>query len=754
MMPSLLSLPRFALVLAFLAQSVVSWTSPCDQEDFRKLPFCNPSLSVQKRAEDLVSRISYEDKLGLLLNGAAAAPSVGMEAYQWWSEALHGVGISPAVVFEDPTPCATSFPQVQTTSMSFNKTLFSLLATAISIEGRAMNNVGHAGLTFWTPNVNIYRDPRWGRGQETPGEDPTLNSVYAAEFVQAFQFGKEDPKRMRASACCKHFEAYSFEELGDMTRHEFNAEVTKRDEADTYRPAFESCVRNGKVSGIMCSYNEVNGVPSCASHGLMTDLLRNEWGFEGYITSDCGAVEDVYDRHNFTDTPDATLNVTFSSGMDSDCGGFATVEALNSSITNGVLSKETFNRALVNLAKVQMRLGMFDSAESQPYKKYSVKDIATPEHIQLALEAARQGVTLLKNEGSELPWEASGDAKIAVIGPHANDTKVMIGNYIGVPPYITSMCQALSKYGSVNCKPGCMDGAKCEDTSGFKDAMTAVSEADFAVFAIGIDQDIEAEGLDRSNIKLPQGQIELIYKAAAIAANSNTKLAVVVLSGGSVDVSFIKENENIPAMFWIGYPGMTGGQAISEALFGDLNPSGRLTQTIYPQKFADEVSLLDMRMRPDRDSKFPGRTYRFYTGEPVYEFGYGLSYTKYNYTVNGEIPKFVKFDKVKEMLGASPQSSSLEVFSFNVDVTNLGSMHGSETVLAMIVPPNAGINGAPLKTLADFGKVWVAAGETASLRLSISAHDLSLANLSGDFEAIRGDWTIQVGNIRVTTWVV
>eukprot|EP00466_Bigelowiella_natans_P007213 jgi/Bigna1/89005/estExt_fgenesh1_pg.C_420054 len=757
------------MVLALLlltALPAYGWDNPCIGRQ-KALPFCNPSKTIDQRAKDLVKRISKKDKLGLLLNGAAAAPSVEIPEYQWWNEALHGVGISPGVTFNDSMPFATSFPQVQTTSMSFNHSLFHKIGIAIGTEARAFGNEGHSGFTFWTPNINVFRDPRWGRGQETPGEDPHLNGVYAKQFVTGFQ-GSEDV--LRVSACCKHFEAYSLERVGkgkdQVTRHNFNAIVTKRDELDTYRPAFEACVREGKASGLMCSYNAVNGVPSCASSEFMTDLVRDTWGFDGYITSDCGALEDVYepDLHNYTHTVGATINATFGSGMDSNCGGFANKTNLHKAIKSGEVSWDVIDTALINLEKVRLRLGMYDPPASVPYSNLGKRDVATPQHRQLALEAAQQGITLLKNDHKALPFGKkhsksgrAGDLKIALIGPHANASHVMLGNYEGKPPHITTPAEAFQRYAkSVSVEYGCGNGVACNTTEGYSAALEAASKADIVVMLMGIDQSIEAEGLDRVNITLPGFQEHLSKEVAKTAAKAGAKVVLVILAGGSVDLSFARDSKQIPSILWAGYPGEAGSTAISQIIFGDVNPSGRLSQTLYPKDFVDQVSMMNMNMRPGPES--PGRTYRFYTGEVIYPFAHGLSYAEFAYTWMKKPPQKIDFWRAAQAAKATARSSiaslsplgesSPPLFSISVSVTNTAGVSGSESVLLFVRPPSSGTHGAAIRTLRSFKKIRLEAGETKIVNFDVHAEDLSVArhetHSTASWTVLPGKWEFQV----------
>ena len=434
-----------------------------------------------------------------LSNYATEMPSVGMRYYQWWNEALHGVASSPGVLFDDTAQSATSFPQIISTSHSFNRSLFSAIGAAIGTEIRAFNNLQRAGLTYWTPNLNIFRDPRWGRGQETPGEDPYLNAQYVAEYVPALQYDRSvDPHHLKVSACCKHFAAYSLEDYEGVDRHHFNAVVNNQDFADTYTPAFESCISPalGGASCIMCSYNELNGVPTCANKDLLTTLARDTWNFDGYITSDCGAVDDIFLTHEYSSTPEQAIYDVLQAGMDTECGDWMDFY-LSSAVNSGLVSMDMVDAALSNLLKIHMRLGHFDDAGTG-FDKLNMDDVNTISHQKLALEAAQQAVVLLKNDAHTLPINTEKTEKIAFIGPNADATTALLGNYYGEPPYIISPLEALSKSVSkdnVYYARGC--DINSTSTAGFDDATRAVRSSDTVILVVGIDQSIEAEGLDR-----------------------------------------------------------------------------------------------------------------------------------------------------------------------------------------------------------------------------------------------------------------
>lgn len=742
------------LILASLALGdSVTWTNPCLSEPLSKTDVCDTTKSNEDRIETLVGLLQPLEKAVLMSNTALAVPRLNIPAYQWWSEALHGVGHSPGVDFDGDTPFATSFPQVVTTSSSFNKTLFHDIGDIVGTEGRAFFNSHHAGLTFWAPNINIFRDPRWGRGQETPGEDPVLTSAYAANFPRGFQ--GTDPKYLRASSCCKHYSGYDLEDWGGVDRHHFNAIISKQDLNDTYFPAFQSCVQESKVSSVMCSYNAVNGVPSCIDSGYLNGQLRSDWGFDGYITSDCQAVTDVYNTHNYTKTPSQTIVGTFEAGMDSDCGDFM-AKHLNDCILDGICTSKVIDPPLKNLFRVQFRLGLYDPQDKQPYSKYDTSYINTDLHKQYALEAAEQGMVLLKNDGSVLPLSTATEAtSVAIIGPNGNATDTLLGNYEGVPQFKISVYEAMRRtYPKCSFESGC-DSVACMNTSNFADAAALAGQSDVVVLVIGLDQSQESEGHDRTVISLPGEQEALIN---VVASASKNKIHIVVMGGGSVDLEAAKNNEKVGSILWAGYPGQSGGVAIANTLTGANVPSGRLTQTFYPASFVNEVSMFDMNMRPNPTTGNPGRSYRFYTGTPVYKFGDGLSYNTFNYSMASEIAPTVLKGTVVEAIGekfhndlvAAKQSDTL--VEIPISVQNLGPFsNAAEVVLVYIHPPKDTLEqGLPIKSLRWFERVrFTKVNGVAKLHIALKANDFRLSRKSdGAMITPRGEWTVEIGHIK------
>jgi beta-glucosidase-like glycosyl hydrolase len=585
---------------------------------------------------------------------------------------------------------------------------------------------------------------------ETPGEAPFLSAAYAANFVSGMQEG-EDPRYLQTSSCCKHWDAYDLEDWGGLNRYDFDAVVTQQDLFDTYMPAFQSCVSEGRASGVMCSYNAVNGIPSCADKLFNEGILREAWGFDGYITSDCGAVEVIMNNHHYTNTTDETCAVAMTAGTDLDCGSFYTSN-LPSAVAAGSVTEEQVKTALSHLFSVRMRLGQFDPPEMQPYKSLPPSVVNSAAHQELALDAARQAIVLLKNTGATLPLDAKTIKTLAVVGPNANATTVMQGNYYGVAPYLVSPVAGLSKYASVTYVEGCSIAGNT--TVGFDAAVDAASAADATVIVVGLDQTQEAEMNDRTIIWWPGVQGEFISRVAAAAKGP---VVVVSLNGGPIDMSAEKTSTDVDAMLWAGYPGQSGGTAIAEILFGDSVPGGRLPYTIYPSSFitVSNVSMFNMNMRPNPAWNYPGRGYRFYTGEPVYPFGYGLSYTSFSVSWGVSPARTVSSGPILEFLEAyptmqgavAPTSASgraATLTSFSVTVRNTGEVGGDYVALAYVVPPEAGVNGEPLKYLIGFERVFLEAGASASVFFPVTVRDLTRIDEGGARVASIGEHMLVV----------
>ncbi|KAG6415252.1 hypothetical protein SASPL_122658 [Salvia splendens] len=745
---------KISLALLFLLLAAAGAREPfaCDPRDAatKTLPFCRADLRAEERVRDLIARLTLQEKVKLLGNNAAAVPRLGIKAYEWWSEALHGVSnVGPGTRFGGAFPGATSFPQVINTAASFNASLWEEIGKVVSDEGRAMYNGGVAGLTYWSPNVNILRDPRWGRGQETPGEDPLVAGEYAARYVRGLQ-GTEDGNRLKVAACCKHYTAYDLDNWSGVDRFHFNAKVTKQDMVDTFDIPFRSCVKEGNVASVMCSYNQVNGIPTCADPKLLRGTVRGAWRLNGYIVSDCDSVGVFYDNQHYTSTPEEAAADAIKAGLDLDCGPFLGVHTENA-VKKGLLKEAEVDLALFNTITVQMRLGMFDGEpSSHPYGNLGPNDVCSPPHQQLALEAARQGIVLLKNQGPVLPLSTRKHHPIAVIGPNSDVTLTMIGNYAGVACGYTTPLQGIRKYARAIHQPGCADVA-CASDALFGGAIEAARTADATVMVMGLDQSVEAEFKDRTGLLLPGRQRELISN---VAAASKGPTILVLMTGGAVDVSFAKHDPKIGAIVWAGYPGQAGGAAIADILFGTHNPGGKLPMTWYPQKYLNNLAMTAMDMRPNPSKNYPGRTYRFYQGPVVYPFGHGLTYSSFVQTI-AEVPKMVYVpvdgrhhsNTTSQWVRVTHARCSRLSLSFSVDVRNVGTREGSHTVLVFSSPPGGG--WAPHKQLVAFEKVRVGSGgqERVPIRIHVCKH-LSVVDTAGIRRIPMGDHALSIGDLK------
>ncbi|PAN39250.1 hypothetical protein PAHAL_7G230900 [Panicum hallii] len=678
---------------------------PCASPDSASAyPFCDASLSILARARALVSLLTLDEKIAQLSNTAGGVPRLGVPPYQWWSESLHGLADNgPGVNFSSgPVRAATAFPQVILSTAAFNRSLWRAVAGAVATEALGMHSAGQAGLTYWAPNINIFRDPRWGRGQETSGEDPAVAAAYSLEYVKGFQgeFGEEG--RIRLSACCKHYTAYDMEKWEGFSRYTFNAKVTAQDLEDTYQPPFKTCIQEARASCLMCAYNQVNGVPMCARKDLL-QKTRDEWGFKGYITSDCDAVAIIHENQTYTTSDEDSIAIVLRAGMDLNCGSFL-VRHTKSAIEKGKIQEQDIDRALFNLFSVQLRLGIFDKPKDT---ELGPNNVCTAEHRELAAEAVRQGAVLLKNDNAFLPLKRSEVRHVAVVGPSANDAYAMGGDYT----------------------------------------------------VAGLNLTEEREDFDRVSLLLPGKQMNLIHTVASV---TKKPLVLVLLGGGPVDVSFAKHDPRIASILWLGYPGEVGGQVLPEILFGKYNPGGKLAMTWYPESFT-AIPMTDMNMRADSSRGYPGRTYRFYTGDVVYGFGYGLSYSRYSYSILSAPKKIsVPHSSVPDIISRKPAYISRDgldfvkiedvascealVFSVHIAVSNHGDMDGSHAVL-LFARSKSSVPGFPIKQLVGFERVHTAAGSATNVELTIDpCKHMSAANPEGQRVLLLGAHVLTVGD--------
>jgi beta-glucosidase len=680
---------------------------------------------LRVRADDLIRRMALAEKVAQLKNAAPAIPRLGLPAYDYWNEALHGVANNGY---------ATVFPEPVGAAASWNPELFRREGTVIGIEGRAkFNDYANrhhgdskwwAGLTYWTPNINIFRDPRWGRGQETFGEDPYLTSEIGIAYVQGIQ--GDDPKYLRAMACAKHYAVHSGPEAG---RHSFNAEISERDLFDTYLPQFERVVREGKVAGVMSAYNAVNGVPASANAFLLTQLVRQRWGFEGYIVSDCDAIHDIYGekQHHFVPTAEAAAAAAVKAGTDLCCGG--DYNALVRAVQQGLITEKEIDNALYHTLWTRFRLGLFDPADQVPFSKYTLLDNDLPEHGQVALELARQSIVLLKNDGL-LPLDRSKVKQIAVIGPNSDSKSMLEGNYHGSASRPTSILDGIRRLAGseikvtfalgspVTTKPGTapwsgQDNNTTRPVAELKaEALALAAAADVIVYVGGITAAQEGESFDRESIELPAEQQELVQ-----ALHATGKPVVMVNCSGSA-IALTWEDEHLSALVQAWYPGQEGGRAVAEVLFGVVNPSGHLPVTFY-RSTADLPAFTDYSMK--------NRTYRYFTGRPLYAFGHGLSYTKFDYTNLRVTPGVAGALKV------------------TVDITNTGARDGDDVVQLYATPPAAS-SPQEIRALCGFTRAHLNAGEKRTVAISVPAIALRRWNVAAkDYMIPAGEWTIAAG---------
>ncbi|KAL7127788.1 hypothetical protein ABFS83_14G274600 [Erythranthe nasuta] len=762
---TLLLLSVSITVLFLPAESDVNNGPPfsCDASNpsTNSLPFCNTRLPITTRASDLVSRLTLDEKVQQLVNTAAAVPRLNISAYEWWSEGLHGVSRhGRGVRFNGTVTSATMFPQIILTAASFDSHLWYRVAQAIGEEARAVFNAGQGkGMTFWAPNINIFRDPRWGRGQETSGEDPLVAGNYAVAYVRgiqgdSFKGGQLKNGQLKVSACCKHFTAHDLDNWNGVTRYIFDAKVSKQDLADTYQPPFRACVEEGKASGIMCAYNLVNGVPSCADKQLLTETARQQWGFQGYIASDCDAVAIIHDQQGYAKEPEDAVADVLQAGMDVNCGSYL-AKYTKSAVAKKKDLQHDIDRALVNLFSIRMRLGLFngDPTKLEYGDINPTQVICSKNHLDLALEAAKSGIVLLKNDPTLLPFSKTKTNSLAIIGPNANTSQIFLGNYEGPPCRNITILQAIEKYytnATTKYHQGC-NFVNCTSAS-IDEAVEIAKQAYYVVLVMGLDQTIEREKHDRLDLGLPGNQENLI---TSIARSAKSPVVLVLLCGGPVDVSFAKDNPKIGSILWAGYPGEAGGIAVAQTLFGDHNPGGRLPVTWYPKGFA-KVPMTDMRMRADPSTGYPGRTYRFYNGPKVFEFGYGLSYTKYSY-------EFISVSRNKLFLNGAKKSDSVNyisvselgrkacdsmIFSALVRVENHGEMHGTHPVL-LFARPEKGGNSNPRKRLVRFRSVKLSPRKIKEIEFVVNpCEHFSYADQDGVMVIEEGTVYLAVGDVE------
>lgn len=684
-------------------------------------PYQDPRLPVSLRADDLVTRMTLREKVGQMQNHAKAIPRLGVDAYDWWSEALHGVARNGI---------ATVFPQAIGMAATWDPALIRAEADVIATEARAKHNEAvrnnardiYQGLTFWSPNINIFRDPRWGRGQETYGEDPFLTSRIAVGFVRGLQ--GDDPRYLKVIATPKHFAVHSGPEP---LRHMFDARTSRRDLYETYLPAFEACLTEGGAWSVMGAYNRYDGEACCASSLLLGRILRGAWKFPGYVVSDCGAINDMVDGHKLVDSPMEASVLAVKAGCDLTCGN--EYESLVEAVSRGLITEGTIDQSVRRLMEARFRLGMFDPPESVPYARIPFSENDTPGHDRLALTVARESMVLLKNTGNTLPLKRDL-ASIAVIGPNADALAVLLGNYNGTPSHPVTVLQGIRGHVAhetrVLYSRGCgLAEGSAGDADSSVEALTLAQKADVIIAVMGISPALEGEempvdlkgfsGGDRTDVALPGVQQALLEKLAGLGK----PLVLVILNGSALAVP--RDDGRIAAILEAWYPGQQGGNAVAEVLFGEYNPAGRLPVTFY--KSVSDLPAFD-------NYAMEGRTYRYFHGEPLYPFGYGLSYTHFVYG---------KVSVSKQVAGKT------ETVRVRTTVKNGGDVAGDEVVQVYVRALDSTV-AQPIKSLKGFLRAHFRKGETRTIEIPLPVASLRRYDEESDRYVIDpGRYEIQVG---------
>nr|OQO26097.1 hypothetical protein B0A51_05827 [Rachicladosporium sp. CCFEE 5018] len=719
---------------------------------------CNPNASPHDRAVAIINAMTITEKLENLLDVANGSARLGLPPYEFWSEALHGVAGSPGANFNKngTFSYATSFPMPITFSAAFDDDLVEEIATVISTEARAYSNAGRFGLNAFTPNINPYKDPRWGRGSETPGEDPLRISGYVKrlliglEGTDAGLFNTSHSGYKKMIATCKHFSGYDLET--QPVRYGYDAKITSQDLAEYYMPPFEMCARQN-VGSFMCSYNAVNGIPSCANAYFMKTILREHWGWtsdNNFITSDCNAVGQMVGNHNYTTTTAAAEGISLTAGMDSACivanTGAGNIVDTQGAYYDGYATEEVITTALVRQYEALIIAGYFDSAASQPYRSIGWSVVDTPSSQQLAKTAATAGMTLLKNDGA-LPIALKGK-KVALIGMWANGTTNLQGGYSGPAPYIHNAVYAAKALGLQYTYADGPTNQSVLSTNYSSAALAAASSADVILYFGGIDWSVEAEAMDRYQISWPQAQLDLLTQLSGLG-----KPVIVAQLGSMLDATPLLNNKAINALLWAGYPGQDGGVAAFEILTGVTAPAGRLPVTMYPADYVNQVPMSNMSLRSGPGN--PGRTYKWYSGG-VLPFAYGLHYTSFraSFAVSAPAPwnyghhgwkknyhgpttcKQQGSYNIQDLLsGCDEAHPDLCPFpSAAISVRNTGRKVTSDYSAVLFVrTSNAGPAPYPIKELVSYTRfAAIAPGRVASANLNITLGALARRDEQGN----------------------
>jgi beta-glucosidase len=669
---------------------------------------------LEQQAEEIIGKMTLEEKFSQLMNETPGIQRLGIEPYDWWNEGLHGVGRSGR---------ATVFPQPIGLGATFDPAIVRQIGDAIATEARAKyvvarrnhNYARYTGLTFWSPNVNIFRDPRWGRGMETWGEDPFLTGTMGTAFVRGMQ--GDDPTYLKVAACGKHYAVHSGPEA---TRHEANVTPSQRDLWETYLPAFEMLVKEGKVEIIMGAYNRVYGESASGSKLLLTDILRKKWGFQGHIVSDCDAIADIWKGHKIAKTEAEACAIAIKAGLNVECG--STFKAMKDALAQNLLTEQDIDNALRPLMMTRLKLGILQPDADCPYNKIGEEQIGSKEHIALARQAAVESMVLLKNENGALPIDKNIHT-LFVTGAGAADAFWLMGNYFGISDryctYLQGIVSKVSNGTAVNYRPGCLESTPTRNAINW--AVDESVGAEKTIVVMGNNGNLEgeegeaidSERGDREDIRIPESQMDYLRK---ICRRKKSGVIVVLTGGSPVDVREVCQLADAVIMAW--YPGQEGGYALADLLFGDANFSGRLPVT-FPED-GDLLPAFD-------DYSMNGRTYKYMEDNIYFPFGFGLSYGHVSYgnlTVN-----------VNKKSGAS----------VTFTLTNDSSCDVVETPQVYISAPGAGTT-APLQQLAAFRRVKVKAGGSDTVTIDIPIERLMTVQADGSSKLVKGEYSLTVGS--------
>jgi beta-glucosidase len=680
-----------------------------------KQTFTNASLTPEERANDLLKKLTLTEKALLLGYRSAAVERLNIPAYNWWNEGLHGVARAGE---------ATVFPQAIAMAATFNPALIKQVGETISTEARAKYNLAiarnnhgqYVGLTYWSPNINIFRDPRWGRGQETYGEDPFLTSRIGMAYVQGMQ--GNIPGRYKIAATAKHFVAHSGPES---TRDYFNAVVSDQDLNDTYLYAFHHLVKGG-VASVMTAYNSVNGVPNSVNVTLLQQKLRKDWGFTGYIVTDCGALDDVFNTHKYLKNGTEAAAAAIKAGMNLDCSSVLQTDVVKA-VEQHLITEKDVDAALKPVLLTQIKLGFYDDAKSSPYYHYGADSIHNNEHINLARVAAQQSMILLKNKSNILPLNNANYNSIMVVGPNAASLDALAGSYHGVNNRMVNFVEGISGAVDKGTRVEYDLGAGESDTTHFG-GIWAAGNADVTIAVLGLSPVLEGEagdaflsssGGDKKSLSLPASHIAFMK---ALRKDVKKPVIAVITAGSDVDIAAIEPYADAIILAW--YPGEQGGNALADIIYGKVSPSGRLPVTFYR-------SVNDL---PSFDSYgMKGRTYRYFRGQVQYPFGFGLSYTTFYYQPISELAKNYK---------------ATDSITLNCTIKNTGKVSGSEVVQAYII--YTGNDNGLIKELKDFKRVWLEPGKSQDVQIKIPADELKKWNTAKKkFDILPGKYQLQIG---------